>query len=87
MRSQNRENLINNPLRIHYEIGYNEEHRIYANTYDEQILMGTYKTKQRALQILDEIQEAQLGNFHYRHPNNVKVSSKEDTIIYEMPKE
>lgn len=48
-------------------------------------LLGTYKTKARALEVLDEIQEAKLGNFHYRCSNNVKVSSKEDTIIYEMP--
>lgn len=48
-------------------------------------LLGTYKTKARALEVLDEIQEAKLGNFYYRCSNNVKVSSKEDTIIYEMP--
>lgn len=48
-------------------------------------LLGTYKTKERALEVLDEIQEAQLGNFHYRCPSNVKISSKEDTIVYEMP--
>lgn len=48
-------------------------------------LLGTYETKERALEVLDEIQEAKLGNFHYRCPSNVKVSSKEDTIVYEMP--
>lgn len=48
-------------------------------------ILGAYKTKERALEVLDEIQEAQLGNFHYRCPSNVKVSSKEDTIVYEMP--
>lgn len=48
-------------------------------------LLGTYKTKERAIEILDEIQEAKLGNFHYRCPSNVKISSKEDTIIYQMP--
>ena len=48
-------------------------------------LLGTYKTKERAIEILDEIQEAKLGNFHYRCPSNVKISGKEDTIIYQMP--
>lgn len=47
--------------------------------------LGIYKTEERALEVLDEIQEAKLGNFHYRCSNNAKVSSKEDTIIYEMP--
>ena len=56
IRSQNGENLINNPLRIHYEIGYNEENRLYANTYDECILIGKYTTRERALEVLDEIE-------------------------------
>lgn len=57
------------------------------STYDgDNTELGTYKTKERAIEVLDEIQEAKLGNFHYRCPSNVKVSSKEDTIIYEMPK-
>lgn len=49
--------------------------------------IATYKSKKRALEVLDEIQEAKLGNFHYKCPSNVKVSTKEDTIVYEMPKE
>lgn len=48
-------------------------------------VFGEYKTKERAIEVLDEIQEAKLGNFHYRCNSNVKVSSKEDTIIYQMP--
>lgn len=48
-------------------------------------VFGKYKTKERAIEVLDEIQEAKLGNFHYRCNSNVKVSSKEDTIIYQMP--
>jgi len=51
------------------------------------VLLGEYKTKERALEVLNEIQEAKLGNFHYKCPSNVKVSIKEDTIVYEMPKE
>lgn len=60
---------------------------IYTSSVLAQIVLGRYKTEKRALEVLDEIQEAQLGNFHYRCTRNVKVSSKEDTIIYEMPKE
>lgn len=76
IRSQNGENLINNPLRIHYEIGYNEEHRIYANTYDECILMGKYTTRERALEVLAEIQKILYNN--QKFINNV--------VVYEMPK-
>lgn len=54
---------------------------------DYHVKLGTYTTKERALGVLDEIQEAKLGNFHYRCPSNVEVSHKEDTIVYKMPKE
>lgn len=76
--------------------------KLYVTTYAEEngygiydiqevddcdIALGFYKTRERALEVLDEIQEATLGNFHYKCPSNVKVSIKEDTIVYEMPKE
>lgn len=61
---------------------------IYSDTTTgEPFEIGKYKTKERALEVLDEIQEAKLGNFHYKCPSNVKVSIKEDTFVYEMPKE
>lgn len=62
-----------------------------GGTYGNEIIeedmcsLGKYRSKERALEVLDEIQEAQLGNFHYRCSSNVKVSSKEDTIVYQMP--
>lgn len=62
-----------------------ENKRICSFVDDYEVELATYKSKERALEVLDEIQEAQLGNFHYRCPSNVKVSSKEDTIVYEMP--
>ena len=63
------------------------EIRGFTNYHQNYYELGTYKTKERALEVLDEIQEAKLGIFYYRCPSNVKVSGKEDTIIYEMPKE
>lgn len=62
-----------------------ENKRICSLVDDYEVELATYETKERALEVLDEIQEAQLGNFYYRCPSNVKVSSKEDTIVYEMP--
>ena len=55
--------------------------------YSHETDLGTYETKERALEVLDEIQEAQLGNYYYSFPSNVKVSNNENTIVYEMPKE
>lgn len=87
IKSQNGENLMNNPLRIHYEIGYNEEHRIYANTYDECILMGKYITRERALEVLDEIEKKinliNLGS-DFGSP---MIDLENPTYIYRMPKE
>lgn len=60
---------------------------IYTNSLPAKNVLGRYKTKERALEVLDEIQEAKLGNFHYKCPSNVKVSNNEDTIIYQMPAE
>lgn len=57
-----------------------------TNEYDNYDI-GIYETKERALEVMDEIQEAQLGNYHYRCPSNVKVSNNGNMIIYEMPKE
>lgn len=50
-------------------------------------ILGMYKSEKRALEVLDEIQKAQLGNYHYRCPSNVKVSNNENTIVYEMPED
>ena len=101
IRSQSCENLINNPLRIHYEIGYNEEHRIYANTYDECILIGKYATKERALEVMDEIQNIvkpiiiykqdkpietiQDGFYQIKQDVNEKIHEF-SSYVYEMPK-
>ena len=57
IRSQDKENLLNNPLRIYYDNNYEGVHKIKANTYDETICLGTYKTKERVLEVLNEIQE------------------------------
>jgi hypothetical protein len=61
--------------------------RISTYDGDSNTTLGEYKTKERALEVLDEIQEAELGNFHYKCPSNIKVSNNEDTIVYQMPTE
>lgn len=60
--------------------------RIYSYGNDDfSYLLGTYKTKERALEILDEIQEL-LESVHI-----TDISKKEGivgaNIFYEMPKE
>ena len=81
IRSQNKGSLIK------VEMLGNTDGIIHSYLGINKTILGEYKSSERALEVLDEIQEAKLGNFHYRCPSNVKVSSKEDTIVYEMPKE
>ena len=92
IRSQDKMNLVKvRQISVNYQdnkqIIANYMPELYENSGAYYELLGTYKTKERAIEVLDEIQEAKLGNFHYRCPSNVKISSKEDTIIYQMPKD
>ena len=74
IRSQDRKKLIkiNN-----IEYGeWNKEHRIYINGF----LCGKYKSEERALEVLDEIQNKLKGSFMLKAkndvPNNVFIPAK-----------
>ena len=85
IRSQDKEDLVNSPLRVYYDKNYEEVHQLKANTYDETICLGTYKTKERALEVLDEIQKLDINN-----NSNVEVVWYFSTLIkitYNMPEE
>ena len=58
VRSQDKENLLNNPLRIYIKKSNKNisDFEIKGTTYDECICLGVYKSKERALEVLDEIQ-------------------------------
>ena len=74
IRSQDKRILqkVNN---IYLDANY-EDKRI--STYDgDNVELGTYKTKERALEVLDEIQEYM----------NFDIKLKLETCIYEMPGE
>lgn len=81
IRSQNKGALIK------VEMLGNTDGTIHSYLGVNKTVLGEYKSGERVLEILDEIQEAQLGNYHYRCPSNVKVSNNEDMIVYEMPQE
>ena len=90
IRSQDREILRVNPELELFK--YGKETFLVIDTkgctsYDKAKVLGKYKNKTRALEVLDEIQESQLGNYHYRCPSNVKVNNNENIIVYEMPEE
>ena len=95
IRSQNREILTKvNNLRLFYS---KDENVFVIEDYDD---LGIYKTKERALEVLDKIQSLLkskvllnsgkvLGSFEdtiYREPDKVEIQEL-NTIVYEMPKE
>ena len=72
---------------IYLNANYDNRRICTNDSRDYESDLGEYKTKERALEVLDEIQEAELGNFHCKCPSNVKTSNNEDTIVYQMPAE
>lgn len=72
---------------------------IYGETIDSSPIIGTYKTKERALKVLDEIQNIILLQSMYKYDNNelikawAELSQEEIKIlrtqisVYEMSKE
>ena len=84
IRSQDKMKLI----RV-IDLGIFEEQEGYTIYYDDNIdnMLGTYTTKERALEILDEIQRLinDLQYMSYAIPNN-KFSSYRPNV-YEMPEE
>ena len=83
IRTQNRENTVK--IINGYGLKYNDKKTIIANyqpdftdRYDGYYeLLGTYETKERALKVLDEIQDL-LQNAYTGNANR---------IVYQMPKD
>lgn len=59
-----------------------------SNIADESyFLLGEYKSTERALEVLDEIQEAMMLNEDYNYLWRVEVNTIRKCLIYQMPKE
>jgi len=97
VRTQNRKKLLDS---IKYEIiGHKDEEGTFAIIADDYDCLGTYPTEQRALEVLDEIQQAIIGvliiphELTYKTPyfeNELTVTHEEIKqlpTVYEMPKE
>lgn len=102
IRTQNRENTVK--IINGYGLKYNDKKTIIANyqpdftdKYDGYYdVLGTYKTKERALEVLDEIQNAILGILSLEDIEEQKIkqytgfaclSKVTNCLVYEMPKE
>ena len=90
IRSQDKERLIK-PIDFYIEVtidyvnNYNEFDIYALNLANDDISVGTYKTKERALEVLDEIQKKiNLNNLGYNFGSPM-IDLKNPTYIYEMP--
>ena len=78
IRSQDKLKLVK--VNYVYAMESNNHYTIYGETIDSSPIIATYKTKERALEVLDEIQE-KLTQF------NVKTDYGCVSNVYEMPQE
>ena len=85
IRSQDKELLVNSKgfeLQQHYE---NSPCQIFAVWNNNYMCVGTYKTKERALEVLDEIQK-KINLINLGHDfGSPMVDLKNPSYIYEMP--
>lgn len=98
IRSQDRETMVSNPMLI----VDNSRILVPKNDYrDTHLILGHYKTKQRALEVLDEIQNLinpkivikqgkplvkTVDGTVYREPDEVEIKEL-NVVFYKMPEE
>ena len=92
IRSQDKECLLKTDIVMLEEIEENKEYWIYAGheLYDPYRVFGVYHTKERALEVLDEIHkyiEKQGANELLVNENGIVNSLIRYGNVYEMPKE
>lgn len=96
IRSQDRMNLVKiKQINVNYRdsrhIIANYIPEMYENAGEYYELLGTYETKERALEVLDEIQELFIKKDIVKSELNkdglTMVSMPITCIVYEMPKE
>ena len=89
IRSQNKKELIPNP-----KLGIDQcENRYYIvdrYNFENAFILGEYKSKERALEVLDEIENHLINSSFAKKTNGlgeVKDIIPNPLFIYEMPKE
>lgn len=84
IRSQNREQL-SKPNKLYVKILNEERYEILSG--EGFYVLGNYKTKERALEVLDEIQAELILMPDEADLHGLKLEQLTDNIVYEMPKE
>ena len=91
IRSQDRKELRPQP-KLGIDKLENKYYIVDRYNFESAIILGVYETEERALEVLDEIQDKIVINYGYElatnsgiRPDNIK--SKSYTAIYEMPQD
>ena len=90
IRSQDKMNLVKvRQIGVNYQdnkqIIANYTPELYENSGGYYELLGTYKTKERAIEVLDEIQDELIGSDFMPIEKNEEVLTCGSARIYEMP--
>lgn len=87
IRSQDKKHLVKCEAIMYEETGTGYGLRVFAKNYDFNI--ARYKTKERALEVLDEIQNIFSLNIKNKHYDEADLFLKAKMLdsCYEMPKE
>ena len=86
IRSQDKMSLIK-VNKVCFERNIDDEPTIYGyENYENYERLGIYKTKERALEVLDDIHNVLKGNVE-NHINKFDLYRDNNVIVYEMPKD
>lgn len=82
IRSQDKETLTKVEVLV-------REDNMIVDYYQKRLVLGTYKSKKRTLEILDEIQKLLMPISKYKQEVDNLIINYEniDACVYEMPKE
>lgn len=90
IRSQDKLRLFINP-KLNIQNFYYDEFSIVDISDNSDYILGIYKSKERAIEVLDEIQKAILGYIPVidrdRYTGIATISTTTKQIVYEMPEE
>ena len=85
IRSQDKKQLLKCEALLIERVGNNRFGiRAFTKNYDFNI--ANYETKERALEVLDEIQQL-LKGLYMQYSGTATISTETNQLIYEMPKE
>lgn len=87
IRSQDKTKLVKADNISYLDVSDDYEKEVHSLWNDCKGVLGIYKTKERALEVLDEIQYLLRGHVYESHINKFDIYNGDDIKVYEMPKE